>query len=51
MHITDLQMGPNWTRGVNIWHNQYFHGGPQGLDTPAEGYVGPAAFSLTGRIV
>ena len=35
---------PNWARGINLWHNQYFHGGPAGTDTKQTMYLGPAAF-------
>ena len=45
MHITDLQLMPNIQRGVNVWHNQYFHGGPEGNDTKQTMYLGPAAFN------
>jgi len=45
MWINDLMMGPSWSRGFNVWHNQYFHGGPSGLDTTQTMYLGPAAFS------
>ena len=44
MHINDLKLGPNWARGMNLWHNQYFHGGPSGLDTKQTMFLGPAAF-------
>jgi hypothetical protein len=45
MHINDLQLMPAIARGVNVWHNQYFHGGPEGCDTPQTMYLGPATFT------
>jgi len=44
MWITDLQLMPSIARGFNIWHNQWFHGGPEGNDTPQTSYLGPVAF-------
>ena len=45
MHINDLQMMPTVERGINVWHNQYFHGGPEGCDRKQTMYLGPAAIS------
>jgi hypothetical protein len=46
MHYTDLMLGATWVRGFNGWHNQYFHGGPEGCDTPQTMYLGPASFTV-----
>jgi hypothetical protein len=45
MHITDLRLMPTVARGMNLWHNQYFHGGPEGVDTKQTMYLGPAHFA------
>jgi hypothetical protein len=46
MWINDLQMMPSVARGINIWHNQFFHGGPYGLDTKQTMYLGPQSITL-----
>jgi hypothetical protein len=46
MHYTDLMLGAGWARGFNGWHNQYFHGGPEGCDTPQTMYLGSASFTV-----
>ena len=43
MHVNDLQLMPSIQRGINVWHNQYFHGGPEGCDTRQTMFLGPAA--------
>jgi hypothetical protein len=46
MHINDLQLMPSVARGINILHNQFFHGGPNGLDTTQSAYLGPQSITL-----